>query len=67
MNFEIIYSSGIYFNYNGSLHGAKRMASKNLTHGCGNVTIYKENNLICRREFWSRLSSFGWGKWTAIG
>lgn len=48
-----------------TLVGAKRLSTQELSHGCGNVTIYDDNTgeALAYRTFWQQLNNFGWNKW----
>lgn len=50
-----------------TLTGAKREASKDMTHGGGSVTIYAGNKPACQRVFWQDRNQFGWGRWENVG
>lgn len=61
--YNIVFTSGVKSQVSTSLLGAKREASKFLTHGNG-VTVCDSNfNPICKRDFWSAGNRFGWSKW----
>lgn len=65
MIFYIEYGSGIRWKVDvKSLLGAKQIATRGLTYGCGNVYITDENgNTICQRNFWRNMDRYGWLKW----
>ena len=46
-----------------TLTGAKRQASALLSHGCGDMVLYKDDEPIARRRFWEGFNTFGWGNW----
>ncbi len=51
-----------------SERAAKMYATKQLSHGCGNMTLCRVTSeytamLIAARGFWSSLNSFGWDNW----
>lgn len=41
-----------------SLRGLKQKASRDLSYGCGNLTLETEDAIYVRR-FWRRLNKFG--------
>ena len=48
-----------------SAKGAKNIATRSLSHGCGDMSLYDEDdNFIAIRKFWSQPGNFGWDKWT---
>ena len=49
-----------------TLAGAKREATKDMTHGGGSVYVCMPDGTMYGRIFWSSLSRFGWGKWQII-
>lgn len=49
-----------------TLTGAKREATKTMTHGGGSVYVCMPDGTVYGRIFWSSLSRFGWSKWQII-
>lgn len=65
--YSIHHASGVVTTSSAkTLTGAKREASKDMTHGGGSVTVYADNQPVCKREFWQSIRHFGWEKWQNI-
>lgn len=49
-----------------TLTGAKREATRWMTHGGGAVYVLEDGREVCFRPFWESGSRFGWDKWRAV-
>lgn len=62
--FKIYHDSGVKTISNAkTIIGAKREASKLMTHGGRSVYVESPNGVIYQRKFWSSGRNFGWDKW----
>lgn len=63
--YRIYHGSGVSHDaWSKTLTGAKREASREMTHGGGSVSVVNvRTGEVWTREFWSRLSRYGWTGW----